>query len=237
MLGMLIPAFPLAYAILNLCILLALLIFAPPALAAEPIRSAQKTTAAAPPGNARVIHSNGALLIRLSNGEKRRYKNNLKMEGGTYVEYRYKGYLKNIEAYVIEAEKMNTETIFLSDRTGKEAYIGSAYSISPDGKTILSAGCIESQSCFYELIKWPSAQRELFKEQERSTGIAIAPNLPQETPVKWASIHWRSNAELLFSAVCVAPKGETGFADIALKYAGGRWKQKSRSCIGINPHA
>lgn len=230
---MLIPVPNLVHSILNLCIMLALPAFARPVPAADAIRTAHKTATVAPPGNARVNHGNGVLSIRLSNGERRRYKSNLRVDGGTYVEYRYKGYLNKIDAYVIEAEKMNSETIFLSDRTGKEAYVGSAYSISPNGKTILSAGCIESLSCFYELIKWPSAQRELFKEQERATGIAIAPSRPQETPIKWTSVRWRSNVELLFSAACVAPRGKMEFAEITLKYAGGRWQQqKNHACIG-----
>jgi hypothetical protein len=228
---------PTAYALLKFFTLLSSLIFVPPTVAAKTFRATKMATTLTSPRNACVNRSNGVLLIRLSNGEERRYRSNLKVKGGTYVKYRYKGYLKKIDAYVIEAEKMNSETIFLSDRTGKEAYIGNAYSISPNGKIILSAGCTESQSCFYELIEWPSAQRKLFKEQERATGIAIAPNRPQETPVKWTSIRWRSNAELFFFAVCVVSRGKTGFTDISLKYVDGRWQQKSHSCIDINPDA
>ena len=214
--------------------MLTLSIFPGPALTAgtDDIHAVQKKNISAPAGNARINHLNGILSIRLTNGETRRYASNLKVDGGTYVEYRYKGYLNKIDAYVIEANKMNNETIFLSDRTGKDVYIGSAYSISPSGKTILSAGCIESLSCFYELIRWPSTQREFIKEQARATGIAIAPDRPQETPIKWASVRWRSDTELYFSAICIASGGKMGLIDISLKYTGGRWQQqKIRTCI------
>jgi hypothetical protein len=178
-----------------------------------------------------VKQHDGTLTFILDNGKPRRYKDNHYVGGGTFVEYRYMGYIRKIDAYVILAEKMSNQTLFLSKRTGKEVDVGNAYSISPNGQKIFSAGCVESLMCFYKITDWPSGKQEFFQKVPAAIGIPNAEFQDQLTPVEWPTLRWRNNTKLSFEASC-ENNGISfhGFKKTTLEYRKNTWRQLKSIC-------
>lgn len=180
--------------------------------------------------HSQVSKRNGVLAIKLPGGKKRRYTDNLRVFGGTFVKYSYKGYLRSINAHAILMEKMNPELMFLSERTGKEINVGRLYSISPNGTRILSSDCVESSFCFYQVTKWPSGENEFIRETQRGDGIS-GEDSSLESPILWKTVFWKSNDEVAFTVNCASASTASGyqFNDVVLKYKAGKWNYAGSS--------
>ncbi len=185
----------------------------------------QKEKKALQTSHADVHKVKNGLVIKLPGGRERRYRDALRVDQGTYAKYRYLGYLKRIGAHVIYVEKMNPEMVLLSSKTGKEAYIGRLYSLSPNGTKILSSDCVESLSCFYQLTEWPSGKRVFIQEQRRDTGVPSESDFRIETPIEWKTVSWKSDTEIAFAANGSSRHGLPQFQKVLLKYKEGKWHQ------------
>jgi len=189
------------------------------------LSAAQAAPPALPPAEAAKVSKHGGILsIPLADGRIAKYRDNLLITGGTFVNYHYRGYIAAISAHRIDMERMENQTYLLNHRTGQEVAIGRFFSISPNRKLIFSSDCRETD-CYYNIVSWPAGKEVFLKKLPLQSGMPASDKDLAPIPVIIDTVRWQSNNEVTFTSYLADASAPSPVRKrVLLKLQGTNWQ-------------